>query len=186
MKKFLLYILTIALLAGLLARLIPLYGTGPVTSMLASLAWPLIVTTLIIIAILLSYRAKRDARPDDESPTPQATDGKPTLDTLIATYGQPDDLILVKPTRGNEPDGAILVYHKGDSVSLVYDGIRLDKEQIADVTFNNASTPYTVNDYQIVLTTTDDSCGTIYIPTGMDASWAHDILSQVKRHLSLP
>ena len=105
-------------------------------------------------------------------------DTKPcsTLEDLIDANGEPNDIIVLDPLRGNEPDGAILVYAE----HIIYNGQRIAKQDIAGVTFNNAAIPYFPNDYQIVLSTKER---TLHLPVGRDATWAEEIAVRLKDKL---
>lgn len=99
-----------------------------------------------------------------------------THEDLIDMNGEPDDIIVLDPLRGNEPDGAILVY----ADHIIYNGQRIAKQDIRDVTFNNAAIPYFPNDYQIVLATRER---TLHLPVGRDATWAQEVTVRLKGEL---
>lgn len=101
---------------------------------------------------------------------------RPTLEDLIDANGEPDDIIVLDPLRGNEPDGAILVYAE----HIIYNGQHITKQDITGVTFNNAAIPYFPNDYQIVLSTKER---TLHLPVGRDATWAEEIVVRLKDKL---
>lgn len=101
----------------------------------------------------------------------------PTFDDLIDANDEPDDIILLDPLRGNEPDGAILVY----ADHIFYNGQRIAKQDITDVTFNNAAIPYFPNDYQIVLATRER---TLHLPVGRDAAWAQEVTVKLQSELA--
>lgn len=100
----------------------------------------------------------------------------PTIDSLIAKYGQPDDIIVTDPTHAEEPQGAILVYHD----KLVYDQREIPKADIVDMTFNNAMIPYLPADYQILIATKDKNQPLVRIHTGNDANWAQNVVIAIK------
>ena len=52
---------------------------------------------------------------------------------------EPDDLVVINPTRVNEPDGAILVYRK-EGV-LVFDGKQIPIGKIVEGYVSNSRTP---------------------------------------------
>ena len=90
--------------------------------------------------------------------------------------GEPDDQIVVNPTRANEPDGALLLYRKEGL--LVYDGRQIPIDRIIDASVTNAnSNPYLPPAYSIRLTLDDKSI--ILIPTGLDGEWAQEALKQL-------
>ena len=136
------------------------------------------VAVAIVVLLLIFAGFLFSARPKD-------TDWKPNpvsenIQTITDTYGTPDDIIVVNPTRGNELDGVVLVYdEKG---FLYYNGILLNKNEITDISFFNAATPYMLNDYQIVIKTNSERYPSLYISAGNDLGWAKDVYAQIKIH----
>jgi len=107
---------------------------------------------------------------------------RPTkIEDIIDIYGNPDDIILVNPIHGNEPDGIIMIYNKKGLFIIC--GIPVNKNDIIDVTFNNASMAYIQNDYQIVFTTKSENNPYLFIHVGNDALYAKEVLMQIKQHL---
>jgi hypothetical protein len=102
-----------------------------------------------------------------------------TVDDLTAEYGEPDDIILVNATRANEAMGVILDYKD----FFVVEGRRIDKSKIQDVTFNNSGTPYTPNEYQVIIVTGSSQNDYIHINTGYDATWTKDVVELIKKNL---
>ena len=91
--------------------------------------------------------------------------------------GEPDELIVVNPTRVNEPDGAILLYRKAGV--LVHDGRQIPVARIIDASVTNAnSNPYLPPAYNIRLTLDDKSI--VLIPAGLDGEWAQEALKQLE------
>lgn len=60
-----------------------------------------------------------------------------TVDELILLNGEPDDVILLDPTRGNDAQGVILVYMERRWFIINGEGISFDDIEV--VTFNNTS-----------------------------------------------
>ncbi len=108
------------------------------------------------------------------------TEDIPTIDSLIAQHGQPDDIIVTDPTHAEEAEGAILVYHD----KLVYHQKEILKSDIVDMTFNNAMIPYLPADYQIIITTKDKREPLVRIHAGKDAHWAQEVIVAIKRACS--
>jgi hypothetical protein len=95
--------------------------------------------------------------------------------------GEPDVLVVINPTRVNEPDGALLLYRK-EGV-LVYDGRQIPIARIVDASVTNAnSNPYLPPAYSIRLTLDDKSI--VLIPTGLDGEWAQEALKQLQEACS--
>ena len=91
--------------------------------------------------------------------------------------GEPDELIVVNPTRANEPDGAILVYRKEGL--LVYGDKRIPIDKIVDAfVININSNPYLPAEYYLRLNMEDGKFERI--PAGLDGEWAQEALKQLQ------
>lgn len=91
--------------------------------------------------------------------------------------GEPDDQIVVNPTRANEPDGCILLYRK-EGV-LVYGDKRIPIDKIVDAfVININSNPYLPPEYYLRLNLEDGKFERI--PAGLDAEWAQEALKQLQ------
>ena len=99
-----------------------------------------------------------------------------TIDDLIAQFGEPDDIVLLDATRGNDPDYVVLCYDK----SLIINGIEIKKSDIAEITFNNAAVAYMPNDYQIIVVPVDPQQPFIHLRVGLDGTRAMQITEQLK------
>ena len=117
---------------------------------------------------------KRKARgiPEEEEGTDEAEGDS----ELIQIAGEPDDVIVVNPTKANEPDGSILIYRK-EGVLVFFDKkIPLDK--IVDVSVTNVSNPYIPGAYHLLLVLSDGKVA--HIPAGSDREWANEALLQLR------
>ena len=94
----------------------------------------------------------------------------------IQIAGEPDDVIVVNPTKANEPEGSILLYRK-EGVLVFFDKqIPLDK--IVDVSVTNVSNPYIPGAYHLLLVLSDGKV--THIPAGPDREWANEALLQLR------
>ncbi len=143
---------------------------GPLTIVLALL--------VPLIDYLISQYRARETYPGTSSEVIQQADGN----AFDPQSSEPSSTILVNPTRGSDPVGVVLVYD--DEGFLVYNGIAIRKTDVVDVTFYNAATPYTPNDYLVVLVTRDPAHPRITIPVGFDSGWAMEVVAQIKQHIS--
>lgn len=119
---------------------------------------------------------KRKARgiPEEEEGTDEAESESDSEPIQIA--GDPDDVIVVNPTKANEPDGSILIYRK-EGILVFYDKqIPLDK--IVDVSVTNVSNPYIPGAYHLLLVLSDGKVA--HIPAGADREWANEALIQLR------
>ena len=127
--------------------------------------WWLAALLLLLIygiVLLLYKRSKKAQWLIDGDPS-----DKETLDTLIAQYGQPDDVVVIDPSRANEPFGVILIYS-----AIPFDSI-------TSISAKNSATPYTVGQYQILINTNDKLLGTLHLNAGYDAQFATNAATQV-------
>ena len=116
---------------------------------------------------------KRKAR---EIPEEEGTDEAEGDSEPIQIAGEPDDVIVVNPTKANEPDGSILIYRK-EGVLVFFDKqIPLDK--IVDVSVTNVSNPYIPGAYHLLLVLSDGKV--THIPAGADREWANEALIQLR------
>lgn len=89
---------------------------------------------------------------------------------------EPDDLIVVNPTKANEPEGSILLYRKENV--LVYGDKQIPLDMITDVSMNNVSNPYISGAYHLLLALSDGQVA--HIPAGQDREWANEALIQLR------
>ena len=138
--------------------------------------WTLIlgVTSVIFGICNLNILKKRKMQAPEETAPAEVPETEPAPAPLP---GEPDDQIVVNPTRANESDGALLLYRK-EGV-LVYDGRQIPIARIVDASVANAnSNPYLPPAYSIRLTLDDKSI--VLIPTGLDGEWAQEALKQLE------
>lgn len=100
-----------------------------------------------------------------------------TIEEATAAYGDPDEVIIADATRANESAGCILVYKQ--KRILVIAGEPVSMDDIVDVSSVNTATPYTVGQYQVVLTTKRSDRQYIRLDVGMDNEYAKDVAMQV-------
>ena len=140
-----------------------------------------IATTLSAVLVvpfapLLAFWKKKE----DDSAEPRKNK---TVDELIAQYGDPDDLVLLDASRGNEAEGVVLVYDKDDF--LIVNGERINKSDISEVTFKNAAIAYLPDDYQVILNSKNPKIPSIQLHVGYERKWTMKIVEQLQHHLSL-
>ena len=123
----------------------------------------LIVLAIIgLICLILRKRSKK----------PQMPDTKP-----VALPADPDDQVVINPTRANEPDGAVFIYRK-EGV-LVFNGTQIPMDRIVDAFVINVNdNPYIPAVYHIQLNLGNGKAARI--PAGNDAEWANEALKQLK------
>ena len=127
--------------------------------------WWLAALLLLLIygiVLLLYKRSKKAQWLIDGDPS-----DKETLDTIIAQYGQPDDVVVI----------VILIYSAARF--LIAAGKRIPFDCITSISAKNSATPYTVGQYQILINTNDKLLGTLHLNAGYDAQFATNAATQV-------
>ena len=102
-----------------------------ITGQAVMLASTLFILILMAIIGISEIKMGKETLPEE----------KPTIDSLIAQYGEPDNIIVTDPTRSSEVDGAILVY----TDTLVFNQTEISKTDIVDMTFNNSTKKWSVS-----------------------------------------
>ena len=100
-----------------------------------------------------------------------------TLEEAHAEYGEPDDCVVVDATRANEMAGCILVYKT--KRLMVVAGEPLAMDDVVDVATVNTATPYTLGQYQLVITTRKPGREYVRMDAGLDSGWAMEVAKQV-------
>ena len=100
-----------------------------------------------------------------------------TLEEATAEYGEPDDCVVVDATRANEMAGCILVYKV--KRLMVVAGEPLAMDDVVDVATVNTATPYTLGQYQLVITTRKPGREYVRMDAGLDSGWAMEVAKQV-------
>ena len=140
---------------------------------------------LIELAVLLAVIGwailyfKRKEKNDDLNPEKSESS---EVQDYIAEHGEPEDVIIANPLINNELNGVILVYEN----SLVVGGQEVARNEVEDITFNNASVPYINNQYQLVITTSNDTHPVVRMALGEDATWASEVATQLSDMLHKP
>ena len=131
-----------------------------------TIAFLIVLAIIGLIYLILKKRSKE----------PQKPDTKP-----VALPAEPDEQVVVNPTRANEPDGAILVYRQ--EKVLVYNGTQIPMDQIVDAFVINVNdNPYIPAAYHIQLNLGKNKAARI--PAGNDAEWAHEALKQLQEAIA--
>lgn len=127
----------------------------------------------IVVAAWLVMRGKEK--------TAEAASGKApfekSIDDLVGEYGEPDASIVINAARANEAVGCILVYR--DKGFILTDGQKLNIANITGIAAKNSATPYTIGEYQIVITTDIKGMSSIRLNAGYDAEWAGQAAAQL-------
>lgn len=120
--------------------------------------------------IVLKKRPPRVLPDDDVADVPE------TVTEPTRLPQEPDELIVVNPTKANEPEGSILLYRK-EGV-LVFGDKQIPLDMITDVSMNNVSDPYILGAYHLLLVLSNGQV--VHIPAGQDREWANEALIQLR------
>ena len=134
-----------------------------------------LVTILILAAICLAFVIARSlARKKREDQKEVPMDTKEPDTTQLPS--EPDEVIILDPTRANELNGAVLLYRKEGFLAFGTGLIPIDR--IKDISISNASDPYRPCAYHIHLKLNDGRVA--HIPAGQDGEWANEALKQLR------
>lgn len=128
---------------------------------------------LIIFFAILIWRILKKKDEEDIKGLPKLL----TIEEATKEYGEPDADIIADATRANESAGCILVYKQRRVLIVAGEPVSMD--DITDVTSVNTATPYTVGQYQVVLTTKRPGREYIRMNVGLDADLARDVAMQI-------
>ena len=95
-------------------------------------------------------------------------------------YGEPDDVVVLDASRANELSALILFYSAQNI--MVVAGEELKISDMISVMPKNMATPYTVDEYAIIITTKNPLRSTIHLRVGYDGGLAREIAAQIYAH----
>ena len=98
-----------------------------------------------------------------------------------AKYGEAEDVVVLDATKANELQGVILFYPKQDKMIVVGEEMRLS--DLEGVMAKNMATPYTIDEYAVVLATKDKARPVIHLRVGYDGGLAGEIAAQIDKHI---
>ncbi len=104
-----------------------------------------------------------------------------SVDEVIARYGEPDDVVVLDASRANDLQALILFYPGRDVV--VVTGRELKLSDLVAVAPKNMATPYTVDEWAVVVNTRRRDCPTLTLRVGYDGALAGEIAAQIDQHL---
>ena len=103
-----------------------------------------------------------------------------TMDEILSKYGEPDNMVVVDPTCGNEASGTVMEYKSLGL--LVVEGDPIEKAHIKDVSFSNYAMAFAPNHYMIILLTEIPEKSVIRLPLGAgnDARYADQVVQDIR------
>ena len=95
-------------------------------------------------------------------------------------YGEPDDVVVLDASRANELSALILFYTAQDI--MVVAGEELKISDMISVMPKNMATPYTVDEYAVIITTKNPLHSSIHLRMGYDGGLAREIAAHIYAH----
>ena len=106
------------------------------------------------------------------------------IEEVEAKYGQADDVVELSATRANELQALMLFYKSQDKVIVCGEEMRLS--DLEGVMSKNLATPYTIDEYAVVIATKDPQRPTIQLRVGYDGGLAGEIAAEIDKHILKP
>jgi hypothetical protein len=95
-------------------------------------------------------------------------------------YGEPDDVVVLDASRANELSTLILFYTAQDV--MIVAGEELKISDMTGVMPKNMATPYTIDEYAVIINTKNPQHSAIHLRVGYDAGLAREIAEQIYAH----
>jgi hypothetical protein len=95
-------------------------------------------------------------------------------------YGEPDDVVVLDASKANELSALILFYTAQDV--MVVAGEELKISDMISVMPKNMATPYTIDEYAVIITTKNPQHPSIHLRVGYDGGLAKEIAEQIYAH----
>ena len=106
------------------------------------------------------------------------------VEEVEAKYGQADDVVELSATRANELQALMLFYKALDKVIVCGEEMKLS--DLEGVMSKNMATPYTIDEYAVVIATKDPLHPTIQLRVGYDGGLAGEIAAEIDKHILRP
>ena len=106
------------------------------------------------------------------------------VEEVEAKYGQADDVVELSATRANELQALMLFYKAQDKVIVCGEEMKLS--DLEGVMSKNLATPYTIDEYAVVIATKDPLHPTIQLRVGYDGGLAGEIAAEIDKHILRP
>lgn len=95
--------------------------------------------------------------------------------------GAPDDVVVLDASRANDLSALILFYPEKDL--MVVAGEELKLSDMVSVMPKNMATPYTIDEYAVIISTKNPQYPTIRLRVGYDGERAREIAAQIDAHI---
>ena len=131
---------------------------------------------LMLLAIPLAYFLLRIREKTETTGVTYAS-----VEEVEQKYGEPDDVVVLDASRANELPALILFYPANDVVVVAGEELKLSN--LVSVMPKNMATPYTVDEYAVIISTNDPNRPIIQLRVGYDGGLAREIATQIDTHI---
>jgi hypothetical protein len=133
---------------------------------------------LMLLAIPLAYFLLRIRERTETTGVTYAS-----VEEVEQKYGEPDDVVVLDASRANELPALILFYPANDVVVVAGEELKLSN--LVSVMPKNMATPYTVDEYAVIVSTNDPNRPIIQLRVGYDGGLAREIATQIDTHIRI-
>lgn len=95
--------------------------------------------------------------------------------------GAPDDVVVLDASRANDLSALILFYPENNL--MVVAGEELKMSDMVSVMPKNMATPYTIDEYAVIISTKNPQRPAIHLRVGYDGERAREIAAQIDAHI---
>ena len=142
--------------------------------LLAIIAGPYMLLLLLVIPLgyyTIKLKEKREPKRKMYS----------TMEEVEEELGKPDDVVVLDASRANELPALVLFYPSQDLMIAAGEPIKLS--DLVSVAPKNMATPYTIDEYAVILSTRNPDRPTIPLRVGYDNGLALEIAQQIDAHI---
>ena len=142
--------------------------------LLAIIAGPYMLLLLLVIPLgyyTIKLKEKREPKRKMYS----------TMEEVEEELGKPDDVVVLDASRANELTALVLFYPSQDLMIAAGEPIKLS--DLVSVAPKNMATPYTIDEYAVILSTRIPDRPTIPLRVGYDNGLALEIAQQIDAHI---
>lgn len=104
-----------------------------------------------------------------------------SLEEVEEEYGKPDDVVVLDASRANDILALVLFYPSHDLMIVTGEPLKLS--DLISAVPKNMATPYTIDEYAVILTMRDPERPSIPLRVGYDNGWALEIAKQIDAHI---
>ena len=133
---------------------------------------------LMLLAIPLAYFLLRIREKTETTGVTYSS-----VEEVEQKYGEPDDVVVLDASRANELPALILFYPANDVVVVAGEELKLSN--LVSVMPKNMATPYTVDEYAVIISTNDPNRPIIQLRVGYDGGLAREIATQIDSHIRI-